>query len=113
MNTVRCNNCYWHGTEKDLVLIGIGKNKDGEEYPIKYETGVSIVKLIWDEEPIEYIKGCKNCLTDEYLTDLEEEMKLQDLLDFVAMVFDYLDGKPMLTEEEESILLQCEIILDK
>ncbi len=42
---IRCNMCWWHGNENDLIK---GKDKDGS------------------------FDGCPNCKTDHYLTDLEE-----------------------------------------
>lgn len=49
--TVRCNNCYWVGDEGDLKMFS-----EASEV-LDYETC--------------FFKGCPNCKTDDYLTDLE------------------------------------------
>lgn len=68
---VRCNKCGWIGFEDELELIGIAE-VDGEEIPIVHESRssrhVTVLKLI---EAKEFIDGCPNCLTDDYLMDIE------------------------------------------
>jgi len=46
---IRCNNCWWHGEEKDLkIFVDFTINKD----------------------EVIFYKGCPNCKTDIYLVDL-------------------------------------------
>lgn len=48
-DTVRCNNCEWHGEESDLEFV-LEDERD-------LETGMN---------------ACPNCKTDEYLTNIEK-----------------------------------------
>jgi hypothetical protein len=66
----KCINCDWVGEEEDLTLIEFNVN-DGEETPTATEDKNGFVNRI-EEEPreIDFLKGCPNCLTDAYLTDL-------------------------------------------
>jgi hypothetical protein len=43
--TIRCNECWWHGTENDLKLF---------------------------TQMEEHIKGCPKCMTDQYLYNLKQ-----------------------------------------
>jgi len=43
--TIRCNECWWHGTEDDLKLF---------------------------TQMEEHIKGCPKCMTDQYLYNLKK-----------------------------------------
>lgn len=51
-STVRCNNCLWEGVEDEL------------------ETFVDLETEVVGNE-IHYLRGCPECETDEYLTDIE------------------------------------------
>lgn len=51
---VRCNNCYWEGDEEDL------------------ETMVDLSDNDIDHD-IQYLRGCPECRTDEYLMDIDEQ----------------------------------------
>ena len=53
---VRCNNCEWEGYEEDLQIF----------------TDLSDNNVSHD---IHYFKGCPNCKTDDYLMDIENEVK--------------------------------------
>ena len=68
---VRCNKCGWTGFEEELELIGIAEI-NGEEIPVAHESRnsrhVTVLKLIEAEE---FIDGCPNCLTDDYLMNIE------------------------------------------
>lgn len=66
----KCNNCDWQGEEEDLTLVEFNVNDD-EETPTATEDKNGFITRI-EEEPIEkdFLKGCPNCLTDGYLTDL-------------------------------------------
>ena len=44
-NKIRCNMCWWHGNEEDLIK---GKDKEGN------------------------FDGCPKCMTDHYLMNLEK-----------------------------------------
>jgi hypothetical protein len=54
INTVRCNNCYWEDCEENLqIFTDLSSDIVGKE--------------------IQYFKGCPNCKTDNYLTDIAKE----------------------------------------
>ena len=52
MNTIRCNKCWFHGTEEDLII-----------FHTEFST---------PEEP-DFAKGCPNCKDDGYLMDLDDK----------------------------------------
>ena len=69
-NKVKCNNCDWQGDEEDVTLIEFDIN-DETEIPTAYEDRYGFVYRISDEpKDIDFIKGCPNCLTDAYLSDI-------------------------------------------
>ena len=66
---IRCNNCMWTGYEEDLLLVEFNAN-DGEEVPTATENSFGIVTRISSPlENREFLKGCPNCKTDNYLMD--------------------------------------------
>ena len=68
---VKCNNCDWIGTEDELELIGVIVVND-EEIAVSHESRVSgIVTILKQVDAEEFIDGCPNCLTDDYLMDME------------------------------------------
>lgn len=66
----KCNNCDWVGEEDDLMLIEFNIY-DEYETPTATEDKSGFINRI-EEEPLEkdFLKGCPNCLTNGYLTDL-------------------------------------------
>ena len=68
---VKCNSCDWIGTEDELELVGVIVVND-EEIAVSHESRVSgIVKILKQADAEEFIDGCPNCLTDDYLMDME------------------------------------------
>lgn len=70
-NKCKCNNCDWEGDDEDLTLVEFDVN-DEEETPTATECKNGHINRL-KEEPKErdFLKGCPNCLTDEYLMDIE------------------------------------------
>lgn len=64
---VKCNNCDWVGDEEDLSLLSIDVNEEVKvsenKYGVVYDHNAALLHC-------EFIKGCPNCLTDNYLMDL-------------------------------------------
>ena len=68
---VKCNNCDWIGTENELELVGVIVVND-EEIAVSHESRVSgIATILKKVDAEEFIDGCPNCLTDDYLMDME------------------------------------------
>ena len=70
-NNCKCNNCDWEGNEEDLTLVEFDVN-DEEETPTATECKNGHINRLKEEpKEIDFLKGCPNCLTDEYLMDIE------------------------------------------
>ena len=68
---VKCNNCDWIGNENELELVGVIVVND-EEIAVSHESRVSgIVIILKQVDAEEFIDACPNCLTDDYLMDME------------------------------------------
>lgn len=68
---VKCNNCDWIGNENELELVGVIVVND-EEITVSHESRVSgIVTILKQVDAEEFIDACPNCLTDDYLMDME------------------------------------------
>ena len=69
---VQCNNCDWEGFENELELVGIIE-VNGVELAVCHESRVSgVVTTIYTDVKVEeFIDGCPNCLTDNYLMDIK------------------------------------------
>ena len=59
--SIRCNMCYWEGSEEELKTF-----VDLSDNDISHDVG--------------YFSGCPNCETDDYLMDISEE-ETQEYLD--------------------------------
>ena len=51
--TIRCNNCYNYYFEEELEVFA---------------------EVHYENDETEYFKGCPNCLTDNFLMDVDEEI---------------------------------------
>lgn len=70
LHKVRCNNCDAEFHEDDLALVEFDIN-DESETPTAVEDGYGFIKRYSDEpEEKDFLKGCSNCETDSYLTNL-------------------------------------------
>lgn len=68
---ITCNNCDWQGIEDDLTLVEFDV-KDEAEKPTATENPTGRVsRLITEPKERDFLKGCPNCLTDNYLMNLE------------------------------------------
>ena len=66
---VRCNNCYWIGFDEDLDLVEFD-TKDNEEKPTAIENSNGNIERFSYPETKSFLKGCPNCKTYKYLTDI-------------------------------------------
>lgn len=69
---VRCNMCYWIGDEDSLILIETLGDGTDTITSIENEYGYIERRLPPSKTPF-FFKGCPNCETDSYLTDLDEK----------------------------------------
>lgn len=68
---VKCNNCDFIGDNDSLYLIEtLG---DGTETVVAYEDPYGhITRLLESSSTPFFFLGCPNCLTDDYLMDIDE-----------------------------------------
>lgn len=70
MESVKCTNCEWEGSEDNLTLVEFN-GADEKEVPTATENeGGFIHRLAVEPLVVDYLKGCPKCLTDNYLMDL-------------------------------------------
>lgn len=68
---VKCNNCDWVGTEDELELVGVIV-VNYKEIAVSHKSRVSgIATILKQVDAEEFINGCPNCLTDDYLMGME------------------------------------------
>ena len=66
----KCNNCGWQGNDDQLYLVEFNL-EDLEETPTATEDKYGNV-IRYSKEPtdVDFLNGCPNCLTDQYLINL-------------------------------------------
>lgn len=64
--TVICNNCNESFNEDDLALIEFDINDD-QATPTAIETNFNVVRITEEPKEKDFLKGCPNCHTDNYL----------------------------------------------
>ena len=69
MSKIKCNNCNWIGDEDDLVLVEFDA-EDSNEVPTAVENSIAVTRFLPEPEEVDYLKGCPDCMTDSYLTNL-------------------------------------------
>lgn len=70
METCKCNNCDWTGDEDELTLVEFDSNDEKETPTAIEDLNGNINKLLEEPKERNFLKGCPNCLTDGFLTDL-------------------------------------------